>query len=126
MSALLGAGRSEMADLDVFANSFAAGWGTITTECECGINYYEDERVGDFETGEYESLEKNPKARCVENISILEFEGTSYVECCECWKPRAEQIMKFIDGHSMKIAKYLNAERKRATDEAELMPEVSA
>ena len=115
-----------MANLEVFSEAFSANWGTIALECDCGLNYYEDDRVDDLETGEYASLKSDPNARCVDYISVLSFEGRDYVECCNCWKPRAEQIMKFIDGHSHKIANYLTKEKRRVLDEAKSMPEVKA
>lgn len=56
--------------------------------------------------------------------SFITFEGVMYVIECKCWHARAERIMKFLDSHAQQIARYLNLEKERKTEEAARMPEV--
>lgn len=109
-----------------FIEAFELAGSSNSEICSCGKIYYDVSDMNDFEEGELESYENNPKAvACDHSIGLLVFEGKEYVQNCGCWKFRANQIMDFIDSHNSGIAAYLNNERKRKIAEAEAIPVVS-
>ena len=113
-------------NLDNFEEAFKTDTGSCRATCECGQTFYNpDQASWDFEDGELEELDKDPKATNIDySVGYVEFEGSIYVRDCHCWHERAEKIMQFIDGHSHGIARYLNLEKQRKLREANNMPEV--
>jgi hypothetical protein len=105
-------------DPTAFLRAFRDTVGGCRMDCACGLTYYEPDGGWDWERGELEALEADPKARRVDYTpGLLTFEGRSYVDGCTCWHQRAQRIEAFIQGHDREIAAYLNerAERMRAT-----------
>ena len=109
---------------DNFERAFSDSSGGLVRTCECGKAFYNDEGR-DFEEGEYERLLASPDAVSLDHdASTLSFEGKTFVMDCDCWKPRAEVIMRYLDGHAFHIAEYLTLEKKRKQDDATYSPTV--
>ena len=104
-----------MTQFENFIKAFGDGISSIRDTCACGKVYYESDEVDE------ETVGAIPLDGSVKTIS---FEGKTYVRDCECWKERAKLVMSFIDTHNHKIASYLNAEKKRMTEEADSLPTV--
>lgn len=115
-----------MTKLQNFTVAFEIGGSSIQETCACGKIFYDASSDYDFEEGEFEALEANKEAiGCWHSIGRIAFEGKEYVSTCECWKPRAKQLMEYLDTYNHEIAAYLNAERKRKIEEAEALPTVA-
>ena len=108
-----------------FELAFDSRTGSCARQCECGKQFYNPDPSWDFEEDELESYKKDPAAISL-NCSVggISFEGAEYVYECDCWKERADKVMKFIDGHAYEIAEYLILEKKRRTSDAEASPVV--
>lgn len=104
-----------MTQLDNFINAFGDGISSIRDTCACGKMYYESDEFDE------ELIGALPLDGSVKTIT---FEGKTYVRDCSCWVERAKLIMGFIDTHNHEIASYLNAEKKRMTEEANSLPTV--
>jgi hypothetical protein len=99
--------------------------------CECGINYFHDEDGSyDWEEGELERLRASAAAPNGKTVALdycpgdIGFEGKEFVDACDCWHKRAEQIMSFLDRHGHKVAEYFSLEKKRKLEAAESSPVV--
>lgn len=115
----------EESKLENFIRAFSTRCSGCYRMCNCGKEYYDCENDYDWEEGELEGLKDHKKAYPLPYIvGTISFEGKEYVEDCECWKSRAEHLMKFIDGHAYKIADYLTFEKERKQREAEISPVV--
>lgn len=102
-----------------FERGFTTNSAGCLRECACGKWYYTN-GGWDWEEGELDALAKNPNAYARDYaIGEVAFEGKVYANACDCWHPRALQLIKFIDGHARAIAEYLTEEKKRKTLEAE-------
>lgn len=104
-----------MTQFENFIKAFGDGISDIHEVCYCGKVYYEIDEIDEKLVGAV------PLDGSVKTIT---FEGKTYVIDCECWRERAELIMGFIDSHNHEIADYLNAEKKRMTEEADSLPTV--
>lgn len=103
-----------------FREAFSNGTAGCRRTCACGIEYYDAVNSYDWEEGEIEALEKNKKAKGLDHsCGDMGFEGREYVDACDCWHNRAEQLIKFLDRHSHKIAEYLTLEKKRKQSAAD-------
>jgi hypothetical protein len=106
-----------------FERAFSTRTAGCRRRCECGKEYYDAQQSYDWEEGELEKLEADPKAIPLEYSSgDLIFEGYHYVNACECWHERAQMIMRFLDGHAAQIAEYLTLEKKRKQAIADASP----
>lgn len=113
-------------NLDNFERAFKENGGGCRVRCACGKIYYNHDRTGwDWEENELETLEKDDNAIAIAySVEYIRFEGVQYVIDCDCWKAQAELIMKFLDGHALCIARYINFEKNRKLKEANAMAEV--
>ncbi len=110
--------------VETFEDTFHDSVGSCRATCACGKTYFENAGCWDWEEDELESLNANPNATEVDGTpGYISFEGTTYVTNCDCWKPRAEKIAAFLEGHGAKIIRYLNARKKEKMAEAAAMPE---
>jgi len=120
---------SEQSDkLENFERAFDCNVSSCRGTCNCGQRFFDYENTYDWEPGELEklkALETHGKATGVPyGIGFVRFEGKEYVNSCDCWHKRAEQIIGFIDGHARRIAKYLTLEKKRLQSIADEAPVV--
>lgn len=114
--------------MESFTDAFDSRVSGCRRECACGREYWDNYNSGyDWDEGELERLAANPNATPLGYaVSSIEFEGTSYVWDCPCWKPRAKRIVAFLLNHDNEIAAFLTAERKRRQQEATASPTVEA
>lgn len=114
-----------MTKLQNFIAAFALGGSSCREQCHCGKTYYDtsDNDLSDEEIAEYEKDEN--AIGVYESIGRIPFDGKEYVQNCECWKPHAKTVMKFLDGYNFQIADYLNTEKKRKIAQAEALPTVA-
>jgi hypothetical protein len=114
------------AKLENFERAFDAHVGTCRAHCHCGKEYWDGHNDGySWDDGEVEALEADPEATKLDySVGFVEFEGKQYVNACDCWHKRAEQIIAFIDGHGREIADYLTREKRRLQAIADTAPVV--
>lgn len=111
--------------LENFERAFSGHTAGITRICACGKKYYVLNECEDWNKGEFEALQKETNTKGLEYWpGAVCFEGTEYVDACDCWHPRAKQIIGFIDGHAHAIADYLRLEKERKQREADQSPTV--
>lgn len=116
-----------MSKIENFERAFSGNSAGCRRTCDCGLVFFHNDETGyDWEPGEFEQLSHlNSKAISLDYCpSEIRFEGKEYVNACECWLPRAEKIMVFIDGHARQIAEYLTLEKKRKQAIANASPTV--
>ena len=114
-----------MSQLENFEKSFTDPCGGFRRTCKCGKIYYNPDQSWTIEEGELEELQANPDAFAVDyTVGTVEFEGNIFANPCNCWHPRAMQIIRFIDGHKEGIAKFLTLEKKRLQEAADDYPTV--
>lgn len=115
-------------DSDKFENferAFRDGVAGAVRTCHCGKCYYNPDGNWDFDDGEIERLEKDPNATPLEYAcGDITIEGRAYVDGCDCWHNRAQEIIGFIDDHARKIAEYLTLEKRRKQALADEAPVV--
>ena len=115
--------------LENFAQAFSTRSGGCNRFCECGREFWDSSPDGggwSWQSGEREALAANPNATGVPyTVETLSFEGKDYCIDCECWHPRALQIIGFLDYHAAPIAQYLLLEKKRKQTEADQSPTVA-
>ena len=112
-----------MSKLDRFGRAFSSGSGGCRRTCECGREFYNPSGGWDWEPGELEKLDKGTAQSLDWTVGTIILEGTEYVEDCDCWHPRAEKIMAFLDANAAAIADYLNGEKADARAGAQWMPD---
>ena len=113
-------------DITSFENAFTTDIGTYRGVCKCGKTFYNPHDSWDWTQGELESLEENAETvPTISSIRFFAFEGSVYVEQCDCWKERANMIMGFLDGHMSQIAGYFKEERNRKLAEADAIPDIN-
>jgi hypothetical protein len=112
--------------LENFERAFRMGTAGCRRTCNCGKEYFDNANGGySWEEGELERLLASKTAVALGYApGDMMFEGREYVDACDCWHKRAEQIMGFLDGHAQKIAEYLTLEKKRKQAIADHAPEV--
>lgn len=114
-----------MTKLQNFQQAFSTNTGSCTATCQCGKVFYDYYGSWDWDEGELEKLQKDPKAVPLDYaVGSFEVEGKIYVLDCDCWKQRVEKVMGFIDSHARKIAEYLRLEKKRKQEIADNSPVV--
>lgn len=112
--------------LESFEGSFRAGLSSCRVDCECGKIYFDDnDHSYTWEPGELEELRAGKGIGVDFCVGILTLEGKEYADACDCWHPRAKQIMEFLDRHASFIAKYFELEKKRKAAEASAVPVIS-
>lgn len=107
------------AKLERFIEAFDSRTGSCHRACACGRDFINPEGGWGFIEGEIEEAVKNGATELDHSVVCLEFEGSVYVQDCNCWHERAERIMKFLDSHHDKVANYLNGEIKAAHEWAD-------
>lgn len=111
--------------LENFECAFGTGSGGCRRVCECGREFYNPEGGWDWDDGELEDLEKRGATALEYTVGEISFEGKVFVNGCNCWHPRAERLIDWIDGHRNQIAEFLTLEKKRKQREANDAPVVS-
>ena len=98
--------------------------GSCRHSCDCGRNYFDDANGGwDWEEGELERKRAAPEwIACDGSIRICRIEGREYADWCDCWHERLDRIAGFILSHGHGIATFINADAKRAENEAKSKP----
>lgn len=91
--------------LSSFKQAFSLRSSSCWHHCECG------EEFGSEDCSRYW-------------YGLIQIDGTTYAEDCNCWHPLAERIMGWIDANKQEIAKYLNLEKQRLTKLAQDHPVV--
>ena len=112
--------------MESFERAFDSRVSGCRRDCACGREFYDNYNSGyDWDEGELEALAKNPNATPLGYaVSSIEFEGTSYVFDCDCWRPRARRIIHFLMNHNVEIADFLRNEQKRLAHLAKHFPTV--
>lgn len=112
--------------IESFEGSFRAGLSSCRVECECGKIYFHDtEQFYTWEDGELEKLRAGEGIGEDYAIGILILEGKDYADACDCWHPKAKQIIAFLERHAQHIARYFELEKKRQTADAKAIPVIS-
>lgn len=111
---------------DSFERAFDARVCGCRAACRCGRVFWDNYNSGyDWYEDELKALISNPLATPVAYaVGYVEFEGSSYVLDCDCWRDRALRIRGFLDGHAEQIAEYLSLEKRRLEVAAARAPEV--
>jgi hypothetical protein len=112
--------------IELFGRAFISDGGRCRGTCHCGKTYYRaDDPIIDWEKGELEELEASENAIGVDfGVGLFVLEGCEYVDACDCWHKKAEQLMALIDNYACGIATYLTLEKKRKQEEADKSPVV--
>lgn len=111
---------------EVFEQAWSANMSSCRRTCRCGKVYWDGANSGySWEPGEVEELHKDLNAKELpHSVSILHIEGTEFVADCDCWVPRAEAIWDWIENNGHAIATMINLKKRKATLDADRMPEV--
>ena len=97
---------------ELFSDSFDSRCAGCIRTCECGITYFDEYNVWDWEEGELEKLQQkakdDPEHYIGHNYSIgtIEIDGIEIVYGCTC--NLARKYEDFILEHAGQIAEYLN------------------
>lgn len=112
----------------IFERAFSGRVAGLRRRCACGVEYWDAYNDGyDWEEGEREGLEKDPKAVPVDYaIGTVVFEGRYYADACTCWHERAKRISDFLIGHDQAVADFLTAVKKDLEQRAAKAPEVKS
>lgn len=111
-----------MSEFNSFERAFAGDTAGCRRTCHCGIEYYNPDECWTWEDGELEQLNASENSRSSEfSIGSIEFEGREYVDVCDCWHDLANQLIKFLSYNDREIAKFLNLERERKINQANLV-----
>ena len=112
-------------DLELFERAFTSHCSGCRRVCRCGREFFDFENSYDWEEGELEGLQKNPKTTGLPYaVGTVMLENREFVQDCDCWHERARQIKAFIDGHATQIARYLSLEKVRKQAIADAAPVV--
>ena len=112
-------------NLESFKEAFRDGIGGNRVKCHCGKVYYNPDGFWDWDEGELEALNLDDDAKALDyTTEYLSVEGVTYAIDCDCWHSRAEQIMRFLDGHRAKVGAYFAEERRRLMNESKSFPEI--
>jgi hypothetical protein len=117
-------GRIELSDeiceaaLDNFDRAFSH-IRTRSFKCQCGKTYWDSVNLNDWDEGEREELAASPNCFGVAYaIDVIEFNGKEYANACECWKPKASQIIAWLEENRQEIATFFKLEKERIVSEA--------
>jgi hypothetical protein len=109
--------------LENFERAMSTRMGSIRIDCVCGKTYYDATAQGSWHEGEFEKLSQDPSSVALDYPpSWIGFEGQEFADACVCWHPRAEKLIRFIEGHARGIVEYLSLEKQRKMTEAEACP----
>lgn len=99
------------AQVSNFERAFTSGTSGIRRTCNCGREFYDsEERIG-WETGELEELRNDPEATGLEHpVGSLVIGNIEYVDACDCWHPRARNIVAWITEHRREIGAFYKLE----------------
>lgn len=85
--------------LETFESVFRGGFNGCRMRCNCGREFFDNaNEFYDWNEGELEELRKTATALDYAPGNVR-FEGRKYVDACDCWHPRAMQVIGFLDGH---------------------------
>ncbi len=112
--------------LENFERAFSTHSAGCRRECDCGkIYYHDDENAYDWDIGEFEALQKNPKATALDYCPAdMTFEGKDLVNSCTCWHEKAEKIINFLNSHGRGISTFFKLEKERKLQEAKNSPTI--
>jgi hypothetical protein len=114
-------------NLRSFEDAFSDHGGSCRRQCRCGKEYFNPCGTWDWAEGELEKLCNDKESISLSHsVGGVVFEGTYYVEDCNCWHERAKRIMAFLDAHKDEIAAYFVSEKKRLHAEAEAIPAITS
>jgi hypothetical protein len=108
---------SETELIDLFEKTFRLPVSGCRRTCECGRTFYNGSGHWDWDDGEIEALEKSGATAVDYAIGIVCFEG-EYADACNCWHPRAKQIIAFVVRHDVQLATFLNRRRELTIERA--------
>lgn len=112
-------------DLETFERGFSTLSAGCRRTCVCGREFYNPGGGWDFEDGELEELENDPKATALEwAAGAIYLEGGEYAMDCDCWRERASIVVAWIKRHDREIASFLTEEKKKLTRAADQAPTV--
>ena len=111
--------------LDTFIEGFSDSVGSCRGQCSCGVTFFNPDGGWNWEDGEIEALRSSGAREIGDSVGTITFEGGVYVVDCDCWRPRAKMISRFLDSHALKIAAYLRAEKKRKQYVADISPTIA-
>lgn len=114
---------------DRMLKAFDSGCGGCRRTCECGITYFDEVNIWDWDEGELERLQQKAKDHpdkyigCNCSLGTLRIGGVDIVYGCSC--KLARQYEDFILGHTRQLAQYLNeyaVELKEKAEEIKVAP----
>ncbi len=112
-------------DLQTFERAFTSSLAGCVRTCVCGRTFYDWCNSYDWEEGEKEKLEADPKATGVDySVETIIFEGKEYCSDCDCWHERARKLIAWMEQHDHRIAAWLTLEKQRKQAEADASPVV--
>lgn len=115
--------KNENLDLLVFEKVFTLNTSGCIETCKCGKIYFNGVNSWDWEEGEFESLQANPKAiELPYGITRLEVEGQFFVADCDCWHERALKIINWLEIHCEKIGEYFREIKTARIKQADKLP----
>ncbi len=113
-------------ELENFERAFSTNSSGIVRDCRCGTTFYKDDSMEHWEIGEFERLERNPKAKRVAwNVATLRFGGQEYVIDCPCWHEPAIKCIAWLNAHGPMVADWFALEKKRKLADAEKAPVIT-
>jgi hypothetical protein len=112
--------------LEIFERAFSDRTAGCARQCNCGVQFYNPGNGWDFDEGEIELYQSDPKAVALEwAVGTVYFEGKFYVPDCSCWQERATKIIAFLHHHDDQIADFLSLEKTRLEFLAKHAPTVA-
>lgn len=109
---------------EIFEGSFSDPWSGCQGLCDCGKEYYDTYNYYDWEKGEIDALENRGAIRIPHAIGSVSFLGKTYINVCECWFPKRDALISFLDSYDCQIADYINTKRKMLKIEYENHPHI--
>lgn len=114
-----------------FWKQFESGFATRTSgavrTCLCGRVFYNPSGGWDWEDGELDSLEADPKATGVDwACGEVRINGKTYARDCDCWHEQGRKILEFVLRYDEEIADFLNQVKAAKTAAADRAPSVKS
>lgn len=110
--------------LENFERSFSDCTATDFGQCACGVYYYNDDI--DCDPDEIKRLEDAGEEVVRQDYSsgYVTFDGSHYLNTCDCWKEKAEKYMNWLDHYRIHVADYYALEKDRLLREANALADV--
>ena len=102
---------------EIFEEVFNSHCGGCVRTCTCGKTYYDTYNDYDWDDGELEALEKDPRAVALDyGVGTMSIAGEEIVFGCDC--DHARRYENFIISHASQLAAYLTKRAAALEEEA--------